>query len=128
MTQKRDRRFVKGLVIGGVIASLVSLLLAPKTGSELRSDVRRRGRDLRGWTAERASAAKDMGAVQLRNASQQVGPALGSIRERGSSMVDRLRRRTPEASEEEVVDNRQECELHSPKLQDKCDPESSVRQ
>ena len=114
MPEKRDRRFVKGLVIGSVIASLVSLLLAPKSGSELRSDVRRRGQSLRGWAAERASAARDRGAAQLRDASQQVGPMIGSMRERGSSMVDRLRRRTGEAPGVETAENWRGAETDPP--------------
>ena len=115
MTEKRDRRFVKGLVIGSVVASLVSLLLTPKTGPELRSEVRQRGRDMRGWTAERTSVAKDRGAAQLRNVGQQVGPTFDTMRERGSSVVDRLRRRTEEAPEDEAGENRQGCEIHTPR-------------
>ena len=43
MDKKREGWFVKGLLVGGVAASVVLLLLAPKSGAALRSDLVGRG-------------------------------------------------------------------------------------
>ena len=88
MRKKSDRRFVKGLVVGGGAASVVSLLLTPKTGAALRADLRRRGET---WGAAAAAKAGDLrgrGASQLREARHRVAETLGSLGQQGSRTLE----------------------------------------
>lgn len=38
--------FLKGLFIGGIAGALASLLYAPKSGDELREDIRKKASDI----------------------------------------------------------------------------------
>ena len=41
--EERNFNFFKGLLIGGVLGVLVGILFAPKSGKELRSDIKNKG-------------------------------------------------------------------------------------
>ena len=88
MRKGSDRRFIKGLLIGGAAASLVSLLLAPKTGAALRTDLRRRGETLGAAAAAKAGDLRGRGASQLHQARHRVVEKIGSLRQRGSGVVE----------------------------------------
>ncbi len=79
MDKKREGWFVKGLLVGGVAASVVLLLLAPKSGAALRSDPVGRGKGLKAGAGTSAAELRKQGASRLREASR-----------RGSSAVCRL--------------------------------------
>ena len=42
-----DSGFFKGFLFGGLIGAVAALLLAPKTGREMREDISRRSRELK---------------------------------------------------------------------------------
>jgi len=42
-----DSGFFKGFLFGGVIGAIAALLLAPKTGREMREDISKRSRELK---------------------------------------------------------------------------------
>lgn len=44
--ENRGADFFKGFLIGGSIGAVIALLLAPKSGPELRADIRRKSREL----------------------------------------------------------------------------------
>ena len=94
MGKDRDNRFIMGLLVGGAGASLVALLLAPKSGAAIRSDLMRGGE---GWRSKAAAAAvemRDRGATGLQEVRQHVEQTAGTLSHRGSSMVDNLRGRS----------------------------------
>jgi gas vesicle protein len=43
-TNKGNHNFLTGLLFGGALAGVAALLLAPKSGKELRSDIRETGK------------------------------------------------------------------------------------
>jgi len=44
---KRDcRNFLKGIVIGGVMGTMATILFAPKSGKELRTDIKEKGSEV----------------------------------------------------------------------------------
>ena len=44
--ENRGADFFKGFLIGGSIGAVIALLFAPKTGNELRADIRRKSREI----------------------------------------------------------------------------------
>lgn len=44
--ENRGADFFKGFLIGGSIGAVIALLFAPKSGNELRADIRRRSREI----------------------------------------------------------------------------------
>ena len=96
MRKGSDRRFIKGLLIGGAAASLVSLLLAPKTGAALRTDLRRRGETLGAAAVAKAGDLRGRGASQLHQARHRMVEKIDSLRQRGSSGVEDQKGRSEE--------------------------------
>jgi gas vesicle protein len=45
-TMSRNNGYLKGLLFGGAIAAVISMLYAPKTGKEMRKDLRHGSREL----------------------------------------------------------------------------------
>lgn len=46
MSEKYTRGFIFGALIGGAVGAITALLLAPKSGEELRKDIAEKSRDL----------------------------------------------------------------------------------
>ena len=80
--------FVLGLFIGGVIGALAGLLLAPKSGSETRADLVEMGDT---WRTRADEMAAEMRVRGLPDVGGRVGPAVDSLRERGSSTIGAVR-------------------------------------
>jgi gas vesicle protein len=70
------------LIAGGVVGAIVGLLLAPRSGSELRADISRRSGTL---TAKARSMAS---TTQV-----QIGPAIGALRQGVGPATERVRGR-----------------------------------
>ena len=116
MPEKKDRRFAKGLVIGSVIATLITLLLAPKSGAATRADIRQQGGAIRSRAATRATEFGSRITPRLEDARENVVQKLGTVSERGSAVISRVRRRADSSAEEvdDVNGSAQRCELHMP--------------
>ena len=71
MDKKREGWFVKGLLVGVVAASVVSLLLAPKSGAALRSDLVGRGKELKARAGTSAAELSRQGTARLREVSRR---------------------------------------------------------
>lgn len=74
---KRNRR--KTFIIGGIIGTLIGIMLAPKSGSETRSELTDRSQKLK-------SRANEMAA----NVRTRLGPTVESARERVGPVVDQV--------------------------------------
>ncbi|MDZ7289643.1 MAG: YtxH domain-containing protein [candidate division KSB1 bacterium] len=44
--ENRGADFLKGILVGGAIGAVIALLFAPKSGTELRADIRRKSKEL----------------------------------------------------------------------------------
>ena len=96
--------FVLGLFVGGTIGALLGLLLAPRSGSETRAELRELGDTWRTRADELAADVRGYGMSGLEDVSGRVGPAVDSLRERGSSALGISRKAKTDATEEvEVV-------------------------
>ena len=65
----------------------MGLLLAPRSGSETRAELRELGDTWRTRADELAADVRGYGMAGLEDVSGRVGPAVDSLRERGSSAV-----------------------------------------
>ena len=92
--------FVLGLFVGGTIGALLGLLLAPRSGSETRAELRELGETWRTRADEMAADVRGYGKAGLDDVSGRVGPAVDSLRERGSSALGTVRRAKTGARED----------------------------
>lgn len=84
--------FVIGALVGGIVGAAVGLLLAPKTGKDLRSDVAQQAVNIRQKGLVLTSTAKEK-TVQLSN----------QIKEQSSQLVDKVKVKT--AKSPRVIDD-----------------------
>ena len=73
--------FVLGLFVGGTIGALLGLLLAPRSGSETRAELRELGETWRTRADELAADVRGYGMAGLEDVSVRVGPAVDSLKE-----------------------------------------------
>jgi gas vesicle protein len=78
---KRHGHFLKGLLVGGFLGGLASLLFAPKSGKELRGEIRETGEKAFGD----AKGMVDRTNRQISETRQRAKDILSCIREKGES-------------------------------------------
>lgn len=92
--------FVLGLFVGGTIGALLGLLLAPRSGSETRAELRELGETWRTRADELAADVRGYGVAGFEDVSGRVGPAVDSLRERSSTALGAVRRAKTGARED----------------------------
>lgn len=93
------------LVVGGGIGAILALLFAPKSGTELRSDIAdasRKGLDL---TREQAQQLQNRSGEYYQQLRQQAGDLYNRANEAYSTASDRVRNRTPEDKAADYIEN-----------------------
>ncbi|BBI35297.1 YtxH domain-containing protein [Cohnella abietis] len=80
---------LKGVLIGGVIGAAAALLLAPKSGRELRGDIRDRYTDVQDRTKQMIADASNKTQEMVKQVGQQA-----------SNVVDKTRSAVATAKEE----------------------------
>lgn len=75
--------FVIGALVGGIVGAAVGLLLAPKTGKDLRSDV-----------AQQAVNIKQKGLVLSSTAKEKTAQFSTQIKEQSTQLVDKVKAKT----------------------------------
>ena len=87
--------FFVGLVVGAVIGGAVGLLLAPKPGAETRAELMEMGDAWRTRAdeiaAQMAAEMRARGVPDMSAVGDRVGPAVDSLRERGSTTIGAVR-------------------------------------
>lgn len=71
--------FITGFFLGGIIGTIVGIMLAPKPGTETRSELLDQSDTLRRRAEELAARARE-----------QIGPAIDEFRERVRPVVERV--------------------------------------
>ena len=97
MNDSSSGGFLTGLLVGGIIGALVGLLLAPKSGAETRAELLKKGDAWRSQADEMAANMRNRGMAQVGEVSQRFGPAVDTLRERGSSTLETVRETGAEA-------------------------------
>ena len=83
--------FVSGFFLGAVIGGVAGILLAPKPGSETRSELRDQSETWRARAEELASRMRDQLAPTLDEVRERVGPTVEEVRERVRPAVQEVR-------------------------------------
>lgn len=84
--------FVIGALVGGIVGAAVGLLLAPKTGKDLRNDV-----------AQQAVNLRQKGIVLSTTAMEKTAQFSSQIKEQSSQLVDKVKAKT--AKSPTVIDD-----------------------
>jgi gas vesicle protein len=69
--ENRGADFFKGFLIGGAIGAVAALLFAPKSGTELRADIRRKSREVYDETEEALGEWKTQAAEVVEQGKRQ---------------------------------------------------------
>jgi gas vesicle protein len=92
--EKSQCHFFKGLLIGGVLGALAGLLFAPKSGKELRSDIKEKGtevlKDAKEMYADAGTKAKEIieeGKHQAQELKKEADRYLSEARQKAKEML-----------------------------------------
>ena len=87
--------FALGLLVGAVVGGIIGLLLAPKPGSQTRAELMEMGDAWRTradeMAAQMAAEMRSRGVPDISAVGDRVGPAVDSLRERGSTTLGAVR-------------------------------------
>ena len=97
MDDKNGSGFIIGLFVGGIIGALIGILLAPKSGAETRSDLLRKGEEWRTQADTMAANIRSRGMERASDVGQRIGPAVDSLKERGTATFESVREAGTEA-------------------------------
>jgi gas vesicle protein len=76
-----SRDFVTGAIVGGLAGALAALLLAPKTGKELRDSLNEQTSSLRNKSGDLASVAKEKASGLKDTVSQQSSTIVNKVKD-----------------------------------------------
>lgn len=82
--------FVLGLMVGGVLGTIVGIMIAPKPGSETRAELIERSDAWRLRAEEMAAMVRDQMGPAVDEVRERVTPAVEAMRERVSPVVDQV--------------------------------------
>ena len=82
--------FKTGFVLGAIIGAAAGLLLAPKTGQEMRADLMEQSEALRARAEELAAKARDQLGPAIERARERLGPAVEAARDRIGPLVEQV--------------------------------------
>jgi len=101
--------FIQGFVAGGLIGAGLALLFAPKSGRELREDIKKKSYELKSDTEElwaeglkRVERLKDEAEQKLEEAKTKAA----EIIEDGKRWAEKLRSKAEESGEEIVAEGK----------------------
>ena len=78
-TERTDGHFLTGLLIGGFLAGIAAFLFAPKSGRELRSDIR----ETKGKVFNEAKGFYDKATHRVSDVTERAKNIVACVREKG---------------------------------------------
>lgn len=89
-----DNRSVKGFMLGmlagGVAGGLLALLYAPKSGVELRGDIRKKSQKLLTETGEYIGSARDRAGELISEGRKKAGELYDDVKEKAGVIQDNI--------------------------------------
>lgn len=83
--------FVYGAIAGGVVGSVAALLLAPKSGRELRKDIADKTSSMSDQTARIAGQVTDKTVELAKQVGSTASTAASKVKESASTVMDNVR-------------------------------------
>ena len=83
--------FSTGLLVGGIIGTVVGILIAPKSGSETRSELLDRSEYIRGRAEELSAAVKETLGPTIDQLSERISPTVDVAKDKVSPVMDVVR-------------------------------------
>ena len=80
--------FVTGFLIGGIIGTLVGIVLAPKSGSDTRADIADQSEIWRERAEGMAARVRDNVGPTIESVKHSLNPAVENLKERLSPTID----------------------------------------
>ncbi|MBT2644002.1 YtxH domain-containing protein [Bacillus sp. ISL-41] len=80
-TNSNSKDFVTGAIVGGLAGALAALLLAPKSGKELRGSLNEQTSSLKNKSADLASSAKEKASGLKETVSQQSSTIVNKVKD-----------------------------------------------
>ena len=96
--------FVTGFLLGGIVGAVVGILLAPKSGSETRSELVGQSEVLRARAEEMAANLRDRVGPTVDVFRDRVAPAVEGVRERVGPVAERVASRVGRGVDPSVDD------------------------
>ncbi|MDN4526581.1 YtxH domain-containing protein [Fictibacillus fluitans] len=81
-----SKDFIIGALVGGIVGAASALLMAPKTGKELRNDLTDQAGTIKDKSTEWSSMAKDKSSNIARTVSEQSNQVAGKVKELSTSL------------------------------------------
>ena len=87
-----------GFLAGGIVGTVVGILMAPKSGAETRADLAQRSEAWR-TRAEVAAILRERAGTKVETVRDRVGPTVADVRERATAAVESVRKHVDPAVE-----------------------------
>jgi len=87
---KSAKGFMLGMLAGGVAGGLVALLYAPKSGVELRGDIRKKSQELLTETGQYIGTAKDRAGEMLSEGRKKAEEFIGDAKEKAGIFQENI--------------------------------------
>jgi gas vesicle protein len=109
MSQNTENNYSKGLaigmIIGGAVGAAVALLLAPKSGAELRRDIADRSTDLYGKASSAAGDYINEGRARAEEIVKTTRQQAGTILSEAETLMNDARSRIGQMAQGTIKDN-----------------------
>ncbi|NEW07613.1 YtxH domain-containing protein [Paenibacillus sp. SYP-B3998] len=102
--QKKGKDLLIGAVVGGVLGAATALLLAPKSGRELRRDIAEQAQVVSDKTVQIASTITQKTQDVAKTVSTHTVELVGKAKETASSVVETVRSWKEAKADDELVD------------------------
>ncbi|MFQ5637300.1 MAG: YtxH domain-containing protein [bacterium] len=94
MSNSNDSEFFKGFLFGGIVGAVVALLYAPKSGKEMREEIRTRASDVKDDAEEKLVLAQKKAEALLEETKKNIEDlrneteaALAGLKNRSSEII-----------------------------------------
>ena len=87
--------FMIGFLMGGIIGAIVGILLAPRSGSETRTDLTERSGIWRTRAEGLAATLRERVGPTVDTARERIAPTIESVRDRVGPTIENVRGRVP---------------------------------
>ncbi|WP_195575313.1 YtxH domain-containing protein [Paenibacillus sp. 1001270B_150601_E10] len=98
--ERNSSAFIKGAIIGGLVGAAAALLLAPKSGRELRTDLACGAQNVTEKTKEVALDLSSKAATAVKNAGEKAETVVSGVKEASATIATSVKDATTDAAQQ----------------------------